>query len=407
MKLKDVDMTAQEIKDIAEQYIYIPYKNYDAVMEDAKEQYLYDSEGKEYLDFFTGVAVMNCGQANKRVADAIKEQADGVTQTCNYFYNVPATMLAKKLCDAIGMDRIIYQNSGAEANEAMIKLARKYGTDHYGPEKYEIITAKRSFHGRTFAAMTATGQPGGPIQNGFGELVPGIKYAEYNNLKSFEDAITENTIAIMVEPVQAEGGVYPGTEEFLKGLRKLCDDKGLLLLFDEVQTGLGRTGALMCYMNYGIKPDIVTLAKALGNGMPIGACCSTKEVGKSFTNGCGEHGTTFASNALQCAAGYAAVSEIIERKLPENAKKIGEYFIKKLEGLPHVKEIRGKGLLIGVELDKAVAGDVKQAAFRNGLLVCNLGDSIIRMVPSLIIDENDCDKAFEILKKSIEEVYAA
>lgn len=349
---------------------------------------------------------MNCGQANERVAAAIKEQVDGVTQTCNYFYNVPATMLAKKLCDAIGMDRIIYQNSGAEANEAMIKLARKYGVDHYGANKYEIITAKRSFHGRTFAAMTATGQPGSAIHNGFEALVPGFKYAEYNNLKSFEEAITENTIAIMVEPVQAEGGVYPGTEEFLKGLRKLCDEKGLLLLFDEVQTGLGRTGALMCYMHYGIKPDAVSLAKALGNGMPIGACCSTKELGTAFTNGKGEHGTTFASNALACAAGYAAVSEIIERDLPENAKKVGAYFMEKLKELPHVKEIRGKGLLVGVELDKSVAADVKQAALKNGLLVCNLGDSIVRMVPSLIITEKDCDTAYERLEKAIKEVYA-
>lgn len=406
MKLKDVTMTAQEVKDTAEQYIYIPYKNYDVVMDDAKAQYLYDTDGKEYLDFFTGVAVMNCGQANERVAKAIKEQVDGVTQTCNYFYNVPATMLAKKLCDAIGMDRIIYQNSGAEANEAMIKLARKYGVDHYGPNKYEIITAKRSFHGRTFAAMTATGQPGSAIHNGFEALVPGFKYAEYNNLKSFEDAITENTIAIMVEPVQAEGGVYPGTEEFLKGLRKLCDEKGLLLLFDEVQTGLGRTGALMCYMHYGIKPDAVSLAKALGNGMPIGACCSTKELGTAFTNGKGEHGTTFASNALACAAGYAAVSEIIEKELPENAKKVGAYFMDKLQNLPHVKEIRGKGLLVGVELDKPVAADVKQAALKNGLLVCNLGDSIVRMVPALIVTEADCDNAYERLEKAIKEVYA-
>lgn len=322
MKLKDVNLTADELKSIAEQYMYIPDKNYNAVMEDAKDQYLYDSDGKEYLDFYTGIAVMNCGQANARVAEAIKEQVNGVTQTGNYFYNVPATMLAKKLCDAIGMDRIIYQNSGAEANEAMIKLARKYGTDNYGPNKYEIITAKRSFHGRTFGAMTATAQPDGPIQHGFGGLVPGIKYAKYNDLKSFEDAITENTIAIMVEPVQAEGGVYPGTEEFLVGLRKLCDERDLLLLFDEVQTGLGRTGALMCYMNYGIKPDIVTLAKALGDGMPIGACCSTAKVGTAFVNGHGEHGSTFASNALQCAAGYAALSEIIERDLSANAKKM-------------------------------------------------------------------------------------
>lgn len=406
MKLKDVNLTAQELKDIAEKYVYYSYRNYDVVMEDCDEKHLYDADGKQYLDFFAGVAVMSCGYRNKRVNDAIREQIEQITQTCSYYYSVPTVMLAKKLCDAIGMSRIIYQNSGAEANEAMIKLARKYGTNNYGPNKYEIITALRSFHGRTFGAMTATGQPGSKIHNGFGDLVPGFKYAEYNNLESFREAITENTIAIMVEPVQAEGGLYPGKEEFIKGLRELCDEKGLLLLFDEVQTGLGRTGYMMGYMGYGVKPDIVTLAKAIGNGVPLGACCFGEKLEGTFVSGDGAHGTTYSNNALACAAGYAAVSEIIDRDLPGNAKKVGAYFMDKLQNLPNIKEIRGRGLLIGVELTKPVAEKVKLAACKNGLLVCNLGDSIVRMVPPLIIDEADCDKAYEILEKSINEVYA-
>lgn len=269
--------------------------------------------------------------------------------TFNYPYTIPQALLAEKVCTTIGMDKIFYQNSGAEANEAMIKMARKYGVEKYGPHKYNIVTAKMGFHGRTFGAMSATGQPDNACQIGFGDMTPGFSYAPYNDLEAFKAACTENTIAIMVEPVQGEGGVHPATKEFLCGLREFCDERGMLLLLDEVQTGWCRTGAVMSYMNYGIKPDIVSMAKALGGGMPIGAICATEEVAKAFT--AGSHGSTFGGNPLSCAAALAEVEELLSRDLAGNAKKMGDYFSAKLATLPHVKEVRHQGCLIGVEFD--------------------------------------------------------
>ena len=283
----------------------------------------------------------------------------------------------------------------------MIKMARKYGVEKYGPKKFEIITAKKSFHGRTFGSMASTGQPDNACQIGFGDMTPGFTYADFNNLDSFKNAITENTIAIMVEPVQGEGGVYPGTDEFIKGLRKLCDDNGLLLLFDEVQTGFGRTGKLMAYMNYGVKPDIVSMAKALGGGLPIGAICATAEVAKAFTPG--SHGCTFSGNPVVCAAAMAQIDELVEKNLSENAAKMGEYFMNKLKDLPNVKEVRGKGLLVGVEFEEGISSaDIKHACVDRKLLVTAVGTSIIRMLPPLIVTEAECDKAFDILKASVE-----
>jgi acetylornithine/N-succinyldiaminopimelate aminotransferase len=403
MQLNDVGLTKQEIMNMADQYMLYTFPVLPIVATKAKDLYIYDSDGNAYLDFYAGVAVLNCGQTNERVTKAVQQQAGELTQNCNYFYNIPAALLAKTLCESIGMDKIVYQNSGSEANEAMIKMARKFGVDNYGPDKYEIITAYKSFHGRTYAALTATGQPGTHLHKGFDPLVPGFKYAEFNSLKSFEDAVTDNTIAIMVEPLQAEGGIYPATQEFLQGLRRLCDEKGLLLLLDEVQTGLGRTGTLMCYMDYGIKPDIVSLAKAIGNGVPLGAICCTKQAAAAFTYA--SHGTTFAGNALSCAAGYAAVSEIIERELSKNAADVGGYMMEKLLSMPHAK-IRGKGLLIGIEFDQPVAAQIKQTCFENKLIVCQLGANIIRLVPPLTVTKEDCDTAYDILKKSVDLVYA-
>ena len=298
------------------------------------------------------------------------------------------------------MDKIFYQNSGTEANEAMIKMARKYGIEKYGPNRYHIVTAKDGFHGRTFGAMSATGQPGNGCQVGFGPMTYGFSYAPYNDLKAFKDACTENTIAIMIEPVQGEGGVHPATPEFMKGLREFCDEKGMLLLIDEVQTGWCRTGAVMSYMNYGIKPDIVSMAKGLGGGMPIGAICATEEVAKAFTPG--SHGTTFGGHPVCCAAALAEVGELLDRDLAGNAKKVGDYFAAKLEKLPHVKEVRHQGLLVGVEFDDTISGvDVKHGAFDRKMLITAIGAHIIRMVPPLIVSEEECDKAFEILDETV------
>ena len=401
MKLKDTGFTAQDIKDKVNKYMIETYERFDFLAETGKDMYLYDENGTPYLDFYAGIAVNSAGNCNEKVVAAVQEQAADLMQTFNYPYTIPQALLAEKVCTTIGMDKIFYQNSGTEANEAMIKMARKYGVEKYGPHKYNIVTAAMSFHGRTFGAMSATGQPDNACQIGFGGMVPGFTYAEYNNLQAFKDACTENTIAIMIEPVQGEGGVHPATQEFMTGLREFCDEKGILLLLDEVQTGWCRTGAVMSYMNYGIKPDIVSMTKAMGGGMPIGAICATEEVAKAFT--AGSHGTTFGGHPVCCAAALAEVTELLDRDLAGNAKKMGAYFMEKLKGLPHVKEVRGQGLLVGVEFDETINSvDVKHGCLERKLLITAIGSRVIRMVPPLILTEADCDKAYEIIRESVE-----
>lgn len=403
MKLQETNMSKEELKAIVDEYMIDTYERFDMVAETAKDMYVYDENGAPYLDFYAGIAVNSTGNCNEKVVAAVQEQVKDIIHTFNYPYTIPQVLLAKKICNAIGMEKIFYQNSGTEANEAMIKMARKYGTEKYGPQKYEIITAKDSFHGRTFGSMSATGQPDTACQIGFGEMTPGFKYAEFNNIKSFEDAISENTIGIMLEPVQAEGGVHPATMEFMTGLRKLCDEKGILLLLDEVQTGWCRTGAVMSYMNYGIRPDIVSMAKAMGGGMPISAICTTKEVSKAFSMG--SHGTTYGGNPVSCAASLAQVTELLDRDLAGNAKKMGNYFMGRLKELPNVKEVRGQGLLVGVEFEGPIKGiDIKHKCFDKHLLITAIGSNIIRMVPPLILTEDDCDKAFEIINESVNEL---
>lgn len=401
MRLKDTGLSAQDIKDKVNKYMIETYERFDFLAETAKDQYIYDENGTAYLDFYAGIAVNAAGSCNEKVVAAVKDQISDIMHTFNYPYTIPQALLAEKVCTTIGMDKIFYQNSGTEANEAMIKMARKYGVEKYGPKKYNIVTAKMGFHGRTFGAMSATGQPDNGCQIGFGPMTDGFTYAEYNNLQSFKDACSENTIAIMIEPVQGEGGVHPATQEFMKGLREFCNEHEMLLLIDEVQTGWCRTGKFMSFMNYGIKPDIISMAKALGGGMPIGAICASKEVAKAFTPG--SHGTTFGGNPVSCAAALAEVNELIDRDLAGNAEKMGAYFMEELSKLPHVKDVRGQGLLIGVEFDESISGvDVKHACFDRKLLITAIGAHIIRMIPPLIISEKDCDKAFHIIKEAVE-----
>ena len=401
MRLKDTGLTVQDIKDKVDKYMIETYERFDFLAETAKGMYIYDENGTPYLDFYAGIAVNSAGNCNEKVVEAVKDQVGDIMHTFNYPYTIPQALLAEKICTTLDMDKIFFQNSGTEANEAMIKMARKYGVEKYGPHKYNIVTAKESFHGRTFGSMSATGQPDNACQVGFGDMTPGFSYAPFNDLKAFEEACTENTIAIMVEPVQGEGGVHPATQEFLQGLRKLCDERGMLLLLDEVQTGWCRTGAIMSYMNYGIKPDIVSMAKAMGGGMPIGAICATAEVAAAFTPG--SHGSTFGGSPVSCAASLAEIDELLDRDLAGNAKEMGAYFMEELKKLPHVKEVRGQGLLVGVEFDDTVnAVDIKHGCFDRKLLVTAIGSSIIRMVPPLILTREDCDKAFAILKETVE-----
>ena len=401
MRLKDTGLTAAELKEKVSKYMIETYERFDFIAETAKDMYLYDENGTPYLDFYAGIAVNSAGNCNEKVVAAIREQVGDIIHTFNYPYTIPQALLAEKICTTIGMDKIFFQNSGAEANEAMIKMARKYGVEKYGPHKYEIITAKMSFHGRTFGSMSATGQPDNACQLGFGDMTPGFRYAAFNDLQAFRDAVSENTIAIMVEPVQGEGGVHPATPEFLTGLRKLCDEKGLLLLLDEVQTGWCRTGAVMSYMHYGILPDIVSMAKAMGGGIPIAAICAKAEVAKAFTPG--SHGTTYGGNPVACAASLAQIGELLDRDLAGNAKKMGAYFMEQLRTLPHVREVRGQGLLVGVEFDDTISGvDVKHGCLERKLLITAIGAHIIRMVPPLILNQDDCDKAVAIIRETVE-----
>ena len=406
MRLIDTGRTAQDIKDLVSTYMIDTYERYDFVAEYAKDQHLYDSEGERYLDFYAGIAVNSAGNCNPRVVDAVVDEVQTLMQTFNYPYTIPQALLAEKVCTTIGMDKIFYQNSGTEANEAMIKMARKYGIENYGPNRYHIVTAKMGFHGRTFGSMSATGQPGNGCQVGFGPMTYGFSYAPFNDLQAFKDACTENTIAIMVEPVQGEGGVHPATQEFMQGLRAFCDEREMLLLIDEVQTGWCRTGKVMSYMHYDIKPDIVSMAKALGGGMPIGAICATNKVATAFSPG--SHGSTFGGHPVCCAAALAQVEELLSRDLAGNAAKMGSYLMGRLATLPHVHEVRGQGLMIGVELEEGFgAVDVKHGCLERHLLVTAIGDNVIRLVPPLIITEEDCDEACRIIGSAIEALVKA
>lgn len=403
MKLKDTGLSKEELKEIVSTYMIDTYDRFDFVADYAKGNYIYSSDGDEYLDFYAGVAVNSLGNCPESVVKAVQEQVADLMQIFNYPYTVPQALLAKKICDSIGMDKIFFQNSGAESNEAMIKMARKYGLEKGG--KYKIVTAQASFHGRTFAAMTATGQAESAIQKGFGKLVPGFDYAKFNDLEDFISKVDDETIAVMIEPVQGEGGVHVATTEFMLGLRKLCDEKGLLLLLDEVQTGWCRTGDIMCYMSYGIKPDIVSMAKAMGGGMPIGAICANKEVASAFT--IGSHGTTYGGHPVCTAASLAAVTELIETDCAGKAKEMGDYFATQLRTIPHVKDVRHKGLLVGVEFEEGyVAGKIKFACLEEKLIVTAIGSSIVRMVPPLLVTKEECDTVVEILKKAVDKCKA-
>lgn len=404
MRLKDTGLTVADVKAMAQKYQIETYERMDFLADWAEGVYMYDENDQPYLDFYAGIAVNSLGNCNPKVVAAVQEQCATLMQTFNYPYTVPQVILSKEICEATGMDKVFYQNSGAEANEAMIKIARKWGIENIGPDAWHIITAKASFHGRTFGSMTATGQPDSAIQKGFGDLVPGFTYAEFNNLQAFKDAYVEGkTCAIMFEPVQGEGGVFPATDEFIQGIRKFCDEKGILFLLDEVQAGWGRCGSFMCYQSYGVKPDVVSMAKAMGGGMPIGGIACTDKVATAF--GPGTHGSTYAGHPVTCAASLAQLREMKRIDAPANAKKVGDYFAAELAKMPHVVTVRHRGLFVGVVLEDGInAVEVKRHCIKNHFLVTAIGSNIIRMVPPLIVRAIDCDKAVELLSKSINEV---
>jgi acetylornithine/N-succinyldiaminopimelate aminotransferase len=362
---------------------------------------LYDTEGREYLDFVCGIAVTSLGHAHPKVTKAIQEQAENLLH-CSNLYQIPLQeQVASKLARLSGLDRAFFCNSGAEANEAAIKLARKHAKEKYGAHKYEILTLTDSFHGRTLATVTATARA--KFQHGFEPLLPGFRYVG-KDLAEIEAAIGEATCAILVEPVQGEGGVLPLGKEFLQGLRKLCDEKGLLLIFDEVQTGIGRTGTLFAYQGVEVLPDIVSLAKALGNGVPVGAILAKEEVASAFTPG--THGSTFGGNPLVMAAALATLEAIEEEGLLQNTMERGAELAGRLQKLTEsyagLLEVRGQGLLLGVVCDKPV-GALVSKCLENGLLVLSAGETTLRLLPPLTVTSQDIHLALSILEKALEE----
>ena len=394
-------MNDKELMAQANENIMNTYKRFPIVLVRGAGQKVWDVNGKEYLDFVAGIAVCNLGHCHPKVVAALKKQAEKLFHVSNLYYIEPQAQLAKLLIDNSFADKAFCCNSGAEANEAAIKLARKYAHENLGADKFELITMKDSFHGRTMATITATGQE--KFQFGFTPLLEGFTYVPFNDLKALEAAISPKTCGIMVEPVQGEGGVIIPDEKYLAEVRKICNKHSILLIVDEVQTGIGRTGMLFAYEHSGIAPDIMTLAKALGNGFPVGAMLATDKIAKAFTPG--NHASTFGGNPLAMAAANAAVSAILQEGVLDNCCEMGEYFLaqlKKLQGKHKIiVAVRGKGLMLACALNIEGA-DIVNECMKRGLLINCTGGKTLRFVPPLIITKSDIDQAIFILDEVME-----
>ena len=387
--------------DEAEEVLLHTYNRYPVVFDHGDGVHLYDIEGKEYLDFVSGIGVFALGYNNKEYNDALKGQIDKILHTSNYYYNVPAINAAKALTKASGLDRVFFTNSGAEAVEGAIKTARKYAYLKDGSTDHEIIAMEHSFHGRTYGALSVTGTP--KYREAFQPMIGNIKFATFNDLESVRAQITDKTCAVIMETIQGEGGIYPTTKEFLEGVRALCDEHDILLILDEIQCGMGRSGYLFAWQEYGVKPDIMTTAKAIGCGVPVGAFLMTEKVGKASLTA-GDHGTTYGGNPL----GGTAIAEVLRqfkvRDIPGHAKEVGAYLYEKLEEIKNeydvVTDHRGKGLMQGLELNTEVA-PVINAALDAGLVLINAGTKIIRFLPPLVIEKEDVDTMITVLKEAM------
>jgi acetylornithine/N-succinyldiaminopimelate aminotransferase len=361
--------------------------------------YVWDDTGKRYLDFFSGIAANSLGHCHPVVVKALEEQARTLIHVSNVFYTVPQLQLAELLIDNSCFDRIYFQNSGTESNEAAIKLVRKWGREHKNGA-FEIISANDSFHGRTLAAVTATGTA--RYSEPFGPPLPGFIHVPFNDIEAMQQATTPQTCAIFIEPIQGEGGVNVPNPSYLPALRKWCDDQNILLVVDEVQTGMARTGPLFAYQEMGFEPDVMTLAKGLGSGLPIGAILA-KEHAAVFTPG--DHGSTISGNPLVCAVGYAITKYMLDNDLPARVKKTGDYLRGKLEALkgryPAVNEVRGKGLMLAVGFNQDLAEKITLNVLANGLVVNNVRPNAIRLVPALTVTEAECDEAVSIIEKAL------
>lgn len=397
-------MNMKEYIDEAESVLLHTYNRYQIVWDKGDGMYLYDIEGKKYLDFVSGIAVFALGYNNKAYNDALKDQIDKVIHTSNYYYNIPAIEAAKKLKKISGMDRIFFTNSGAEAVEGAIKAARKYAFLRDGHTDHEIIAMNHSFHGRTMGALSVTGNP--HYREAFEPMIGNIKFADFNDFESVKAAVTDKTCAIIFETVQGEGGIYPATEEFLKQVRALCDERDILLILDEIQCGMGRTGSMYAWQRYGVKPDIMTSAKAIGCGVPVGAFMMTEKVAaQSLTSG--DHGTTYGGNPLACTAISKVIDLFEEQNILSNVNETGAYLYDKLEELVAkydvIKAHRGVGLMQGLEFREPVAAVINKV-MEKGLLLINAGVNVIRFIPPLIASKKDVDDMIAILDASLKEM---
>lgn len=394
-------MNKQEYIDTAEQELLHTYNRFSLVLDHGEGVYLYDTDKKAYLDFAAGIAVCALGYSNEAYKNALKDQVDKLLHTSNLYYNVPTIEAAKKALKASGMDRIFFTNSGTEAIEGAIKAAKKYAYTRDGHAGHEIIAMKHSFHGRSIGALSVTGNA--HYQEPFAPLMPGVKFAEYNNLESVKELVTDKTCAVIMETVQGEGGIYPADPAFIEGVRRLCDEKDILLILDEIQCGMGRTGEMFAWQNYGVKPDIMTCAKALGCGVPVGAFFLTQRVAdKSLAPG--DHGTTYGGNPFVGAAVSAVFDQFKACDILGHVKEVAPYLEQKLDELVEKYDFlitrRGKGLMQGV-VCKLPVGKVAAAALEQGLIVITAGADVLRFVPPLVIEKQHVDEMIEKLEEAL------
>ena len=386
----------------SENYVLHTYNRFPIVLEKGEGVHLYDTDGKEYLDFAAGIAVFALGYGNKAYNQALKDQVDKLIHTSNLYYNVPMGEAAEKLVKASGMNKVFFTNSGTEAIEGAIKVARKYAYLKDGCTDHEIIAMEHSFHGRSLGALSVTGNA--HYQEPFKPLIGGIRFAKFNDLESVKAQITDKTCAITMETVQGEGGIYPAEKAFLEGVRALCDEKDILLILDEIQCGMGRTGSMFAWQDYGVEPDVMTCAKALGCGIPVGAFVLNKKTAeRSLVPG--DHGTTYGGNPLACHA-VSTVFDLFESEhIVEHVRRVAPYLERKLEEVAEafecVEKRRGKGFMQGLVIKGKPVGEVVNKAIENGLLVISAGSDVLRLVPPLVITEGDIDEMIEKLKKSL------
>lgn len=397
-------MGKEQYMDRAEHALYKIYNRFPVVFDRGKGVYLYDTDGTEYLDFGAGIAVMALGYGCREFQEAVKDQVDKLCHTSNLFYNAPSIGAAEKLLKVSGMDKVFFTNSGTEAVEGALKVAKRHAFNKGMGQDYEIIAMKHSFHGRSLGSLSVTGND--HYQEPFAPLIPGIRFAEFNNLDSVKALFSEKTCGVIMETIQGEGGIYPASEEFLKGVRSLCDEHDALLILDEIQCGMGRSGSMFAWQEYGVKPDVMTVAKALGNGLPIGAFLACKGAAKVMEPG--DHGTTYGGNPLVCAAADKVLELFEEKNLVAHVQEIGQYLWEELEALAGrldcVAAHRGKGLMQGLELSMPVGPVVKTALLEEHLVLISAGSQVIRFVPPLVIEKEDVDEMIVRLERAVKSV---